>query len=145
MKKIILCTSLILSGCSVFAQNENDKNAGVSAIANENYKKAYHLWLPLAQKGDKEVQEAIGLLLMSDKKLGLTISRQKRDKQSLLWMKRSAYAGHLSAIEWLSDAYKFGWLGLVKSDQVSSCFEKSIKDNSRLKYCKELELKFLIE
>ena len=106
-------------GCS-FAQDE--KLLGTEALNSGRYAEAYQLWLPLAEKGDAEVQEAIALLLTGDMDLGIKLSPVEREKSARSWVVRSAVSGNRSAMRWLGQALQSGWLGLKPDHSSAECW-----------------------
>ncbi len=88
---------------------------GHTAFDNKDYKKAYELWMPLAEEDNPDAQYNLGLLYM--KGLGV----EKSDRRALVWfvragnngladaqynagvmfyLGRGVYPDHKSAVEW---------------------------------------------
>jgi len=88
---------------------------GHDAFDNKQYKRAYQIWLPLAEQGDQEAQYNIGLLYMKGNGV------EKNERTALHWFTRAGeqgmadaqynagvmfysgkgvYPDHKSAIEW---------------------------------------------
>lgn len=89
----------------------------------EIFSKAYALWLPLAEKGDPEVQEAIALLLANKVVVGIQFSADEREAATRYWILRAVKGGQKSAILWLSDAPLNGWHGFKKSEKGAECWK----------------------
>jgi hypothetical protein len=123
----LILTALIFStACAA----DRSKDLGAQAANSGHLADAYRLWLPLAQKGDTEVQESIALLLVSDQDMGLKISKTEREKLALKWIIRSAKGGRQSARKWLADSFKHGWLGLNKNENASICWSDAANSKS---------------
>lgn len=76
---------LLTSACS---QGETDP---VVAFQNKDYATARELWLPLAEQGDAQAQNALGTIYY----LGLDVKRDYR--QALEWFELAASQGHPGA------------------------------------------------
>ena len=100
----------------------DDKRRGAEAANSGHPAEAYRLWLPLAQSGDREVQESVALLLASGQDIGVKLSQSERDSLTLAWVTRSARNGQPSAMKWLAGAFEHGWMGLTKNDSASRCW-----------------------
>jgi hypothetical protein len=72
---------------------ENDKTLGMDALNSGHYAEAYRLWLPLAEQGDRELQEGVALLLLGDEDVGMRFTRSERDRLTLKWLVKSARNG----------------------------------------------------
>jgi hypothetical protein len=64
-------------GC---ATAQDAKVRGTTAANAGHFADAYRYWLPLAEAGDPEVQEAIALLLESENDLGLAVPARERQQ-----------------------------------------------------------------
>ena len=137
MRNLLLAVFLLSLTAS--ANDSLDKELGAQAYAKMDFTRAYELWLPLAKKGDREVQEAVAILLMSDFELKLHLDRETRDKKALFWMKQSAHNGHLKAIRWLSKAYRHGWLEVQIDEKLSNCYANALSNVTKVNQCDCLE------
>lgn len=61
------------------------------AFDSGDYETAFNLWLPLAENGDADAQNYLGILYY----LGLGVSKDY--KKTLVWYERAAKAGHADA------------------------------------------------
>lgn len=109
---------MALTGCI----GENLKELGTDAFNDGEIDKAYSHWLPLAAKGDVEVQEAVALLLASGE-LRVGMSQEEMNALAVTWMTKSAIGGHRSAMKYLSDSRRHGWLGLQIDAIKSKCWK----------------------
>jgi len=129
-----------VSNC--LAEDFTIKEAGTNAIAQEDYELAYKIWLPLAEKGDSEIQFAVAMLLANGYGHGeKKPSIEQREKRALVWIRKSSLAGNNDAMKWLSDAYKNGWFNLSKNEKLSDCWKKASKSKVTSLECKVLEEK----
>jgi len=124
MSRVFLWVALMIFSFIVCAAS-NDKLRGTEAANSGRYAEAYRLWLPLAENGDREVQESLALLLSSGNDIGMKLSTPERDALVLKWLTKSAQNGQPSAMKWLADAFRHGWLGVPKNDAVSACWAKA--------------------
>ena len=86
---------LHITGCS----SETDPK---KAFEKGDYETAFNLWLPIADNGDTEAQNYLGIIYS----LGLG---KKRDyKKSLEWYERAAKAGHSDAQRNYADMINYG-------------------------------------
>lgn len=84
-----------ISGCA----KETDPK---KAFDKGDYETAFNLWVPLAENGDADAQNYLGIIYS----LGLG---QRRDyKKSLEWYERAAKAGHADAQRNYGDMINFG-------------------------------------
>ena len=72
------------------------------AFENGDYETAYNLWMPLAENGDAEAQNYLGILHY----LGFGV--QKDYMKALEWYERAARAGHADAQRNYGDMINFG-------------------------------------
>lgn len=86
---------IFISACS----NEADP---LKAFKKGDYESAYKLWLPLAEEGDANAQNYLGIMYS----LGLGIKRDY--KKSLDWYERAAKAGNADAQRNFGDMINFG-------------------------------------
>ena len=91
-----------LNGCG----NETDPK---KAFEKGDYKTAFNLWMPLAENGDADAQNYLGILYY----LGLGV--QKDYKKALQWYERAAKAGHSDAQRNYGDMINFG-RGITKDN-----------------------------
>ena len=123
MKRTFLLLLLFATtGC---ASATDAKSKGADALNRGYPAGAYRLWLPLAESGDPEVQEAVALLLVSEEDLGLTWTPRAREEAALGWVVRSAVSGRESAMTWLGDAYGRGFLGLEEDPIAADCWTRA--------------------
>ena len=131
---LIALTTLFFTTCAA----ADPKTLGADAANSGHFAEAYRLWLPLAENGDREVQEAVALLLNSNEDVGLSLSSAERDALTLEWLGRSASNGQSSAMKWLSDAYKNGWLGLPRNGAAEACWMQASNGVVASSDCKRL-------
>ena len=110
---LLALTFLFLFSGSVFADDYQD---GLDAIERKDYKEAYRLILPLAEKGNAEAQSMLGVMLMYSIKDGVT----QDYKEAFKWNKLAAEQG-------IADAQ--GMLGLMYGNGygVSQDYKESVK------------------
>jgi TPR repeat protein len=72
------------------------------AFDKGDYETAVSLWMPLAENGDTDAQNYLGITYS----LGMGVSRDY--KQSLAWYERAAKAGHADAQRNYGDMINFG-------------------------------------
>tara|TARA_R110000782_G_scaffold166829_8_gene258791 strand:- start:158 stop:673 length:516 start_codon:yes stop_codon:yes gene_type:complete len=99
----LLLTVLLVTGCG----KETDPK---KAFENGDYETAYTLWMPLAESGDADAQNYLGILYY----LGFGV--KKDYKKSLEWYERAAKAGHADAQRNYGDMINFG-RGIQRSNQ----------------------------
>ena len=92
---LIICILFQLNGCG----NETDPK---KAFEKGDYGTAYKLWLPLAEDGNAEAQNYLGILYY----LGFGV--QKDYKKALQWYGRAAKAGYPDAQRNYGDMINFG-------------------------------------
>lgn len=95
-----------------------------AAFQREDYAAAYNLILPLAERGDPEMQFTLALVLAGDIAIGMEAPRTDRDKLALRWLKRAASSGHVHASEWLADIFQHGWYGQAVNVSESACWRE---------------------
>lgn len=100
MIKIFLSTLIIFTFFQISAcAKETDPK---KAFDNGDYETAISLWLPLAENGDADAQNYLGILHY----LGLGVTRDY--KKTLAWYGRAAKAGHADAQRNYGDMINFG-------------------------------------
>jgi TPR repeat protein len=100
MVKIFLNTLVIFIFLHILAcSKETDPK---KAFDNGDYETAISLWLPLAENGDTDAQNYLGIVYY----LGLGVSRDY--KKTLAWYERAAKAGHADAQRNYADMINFG-------------------------------------
>jgi TPR repeat protein len=67
-----------------------------------NYEAAFNLWLPLAESGDTNAQNYLGIIY------SLGLGKEKDYKKSLVWYERAAKGGHADAQRNYGDMINFG-------------------------------------
>ncbi|MCZ6802698.1 MAG: tetratricopeptide repeat protein [Proteobacteria bacterium] len=72
------------------------------AFASGDYETAFNLWMPLADSGDADAQNYLGILYY------LGFGTQKDYKKALAWYERAAKAGHADAQRNYGDMINFG-------------------------------------
>ena len=72
------------------------------AFDSGNYETALNLWLPLAENGDADAQNYLGIIYY------LGLGTQKNYKKALEWYGRAAKAGHADAQRNYGDMINFG-------------------------------------
>jgi len=92
---LFIFTCLQISACA----KETDPK---EAFDNGDYETAINLWLPLAENGDTDAQNYLGIVYY----LGLGVTRDY--KQTLKWYERAAKAGHADAQRNYGDMINFG-------------------------------------
>ena len=121
---------------SACAARSDSKDLGAAAANKGEFKVAYSYWLPLAENGDAEVQEAIALLLISGEDVGVDMAPKQREKMAAAWMMSSAKGGHKSAMMWLSQAFDNGWMGFPRKPELAKCWEDASEGKSDPNKCK---------
>lgn len=92
---LIVITTIQISACS----EETDPK---KAFEKGNYETAIRLWFPLAEKGDMDAQNYLGIVYS----LGLGVNKDY--KKSLEWYGRAAKGGHADAQRNYGDMINFG-------------------------------------
>jgi Sel1 repeat len=92
---IVIFAVFLISACG----KETDPK---KAFESGDYETALSLWMPLAENGDAEAQNYLGILYS----LGMGVSRDY--KKSLKWYERSAKAGYADAQRNYGDMINFG-------------------------------------
>lgn len=119
-KCVFIFVALLLAACAFAGQNSKD--IGTAEAKAGRLDKAYAAWLPLAENGDPEVQEAIALLLVAEGDLGVDFKPGERTALARKWLGKSALNGQKSAMKWLSDAFANGWLNFSKDTDAAKCW-----------------------
>lgn len=101
----VITTFIQLTACS----GETDPK---KAFDNGDYETAFSLWMPLAENGDADAQNYLGILYY------LGFGTQKDYKKALDWYERAARAGHADAQRNLGDMINFG-RGIRKDNQAA--------------------------
>ncbi len=101
---LFLMTTLQITGCG----KETDPKI---AFESGDYETALNLWIPLAEKGNPEAQNYLGILYY------LGLGTDKDYKQALEWYERAARAGHPDAQRNYGDMINFGRAGLKKDNK----------------------------
>jgi len=127
-RKIALVTLLCFLASSSAAQSA--KQLGANAANSGHYAEAYRLWLPLAEGGDREVQEGVALLLAGNGDLGVKFSAPERDAQTLKWLVKAARNGQPTAMRWLADSFKSGWYGLTANSGAAQCWRNAAESDA---------------
>lgn len=84
-----------LTGCA----NETDP---LKAFESGNYKMAYSLWMPMAESGNEDAQNYLGILNY------MGLGTNKDYKKAIEWYQLAAKAGHPDAQRNLADMIHFG-------------------------------------
>lgn len=134
MSKLITLIALVICFASACAAEDN-KALGSDAANSGRYAAAYRLWLPLAEKGDREVQEAVALLLISEQDVGVDFSQTEREGLALKWLGKAALNGQPSAMTTLAKMYEYGWHDLPKNNTASACWFKASKASVKASDC----------
>ncbi|MEM7304137.1 MAG: tetratricopeptide repeat protein [Pseudomonadota bacterium] len=92
-----------LSACS-------DETDPKKAFDNGDYETAFNLWMPLAENGDDEAQNYLGIMYY----LGLGVSKDSR--KAVEWYQRAAIAGNADAQRNYGDMLNYGRAGLKKDN-----------------------------
>lgn len=92
---------------------------GMTAYTNKDYKKAFQIWKPLADSGDKDAQAGLGILY--DQGLGVPIA----NREAMMWYKKSAAQGQAVAQYNLGIFYTKG-VGITPGDDRKSYQEVGI-------------------
>lgn len=87
---LLLISSLILSGCVTTGLNLNE---GIKSFQVQNYRQAFVLLKPEAEKGQPDAQYAVGYMYYYGQ--GVVEDR----KQAWYWISKAANAGQHDAIE----------------------------------------------
>lgn len=95
IKLVLLYVFIVLSGCG----QETDPK---KAFDKGNYETAYKLWAPIAEQGDAEAQNYLGIMYY----LGFGVSRDY--KKAIQWYEKAATAGHADAQRNYGDMLHFG-------------------------------------
>lgn len=82
---IVTLSLLSLGGCN------SDAGDPRAAFENHDYERARQLWLPMAEAGDADAQNALGTIYY----LGLGVRRN--DSKALQWFEKAARQGHPGA------------------------------------------------
>lgn len=127
---------IILLLCSGCAARGDGKSLGATAAESGDYKSAYNHWLPLAEKGDVEVQEAVALLLISDQDIGVDSTPLKRQEMAAEWMILSAKGGRKSAMLWLGQALENSWMGFPRRPDLGECWIEASEGMKDPRLCK---------
>lgn len=98
-KSILLILTLITTLQITACGKETDPK---KAFENGDYETAFSLWMPLAESGNADAQNYLGILYY----LGFGV--QKDYKKSLEWYERAAKAGHADAQRNYGDMINFG-------------------------------------
>jgi uncharacterized protein len=100
MNKIILFPLIVF----LFVQSTGclKESDPIKAFEKGDYKTAYSLWLPLAENGDADAQNYIGIIYY------LGLGTDKDYKKALHWYERAAKAGHADAQRNFGDMINFG-------------------------------------
>lgn len=138
MKELCCALTLLLALTGATAQDQ--KNLGAAAANSGDLPKAYALWLPLAQAGDPEVQEAVALLLASDEDIGVQFSVRARSAAIRYWLLKAAKGGNQSASQWLSDALLRGWYDFRKDDKGAKCWKDVAASGAKSDDCERFTL-----
>lgn len=134
MKNIIIFLSaFFLTSCTTISHIENE---ATKAISEERYAKAYELtMLLLSKKEDSEYQLSAAILLVSDKDIGVSLSRSEREKQALNWIILSAKSGNVKSLDWLAHSYRHGEMGLDVNQSAAQCLDGAAKGKSDKSLC----------
>lgn len=132
--RLMLFVIILISLSGTFACADMDKDdvkkLGSEAIEQEDYNRAYELWIEGAKKGDPELQHAIALLISNG--YG-PVPEKDRDAVTLEWLKKSADQDFPDSINWIADSYKNGWHGLEKNQVKASCWRSRLKEDKENK------------
>ena len=103
------------------------------AFENGDYETAYTLWLPLAESGDADAQNYLGILYY----LGFGV--QKDYKKALDWYERAAKAGHADAQRNYGDMINFG-RGIQRSNQEAYKWYFAASQQGNQKAARQIEV-----
>ncbi len=103
-------TSIILTLCLMCGCAEEPDDPA-QAFAEGDYRTAFVLWQPLAEKGDVEAQHRLGMMYY----LGYAV--QQSNMKAFEWYLRAARAGHPGAQRDLGLMYESGRLGTRDFEQ----------------------------
>ena len=103
------------------------------AFESGDYETAFSLWLPLAEEGDADAQNYLGILYY----LGFGV--QKDYKKSLEWYERAAKAGHADAQRNYGDMINFG-RGIQRSNQEAYKWYFAASQQGNKKAARQIEV-----
>jgi TPR repeat protein len=108
MKKSVLYFFILIVALQITAcgKETNPKEAFESG----DYETAFNLWIPLAENGDADAQNYLGIMYY----LGFGV--KKDYKKALYWYEKAAKAGHADAQKNYGDMINFG-RGIQRSNQ----------------------------
>ncbi len=122
----ILLTVLQITGCG---KGTDPKKA----FENGDYETAFTLWRPLAESGDADAQNYLGILYY----LGLGVHRDY--KKALEWYGRAARAGHADAQKNYGDMVNFG-RGIQRSNQEAYKWYFAASQQGNQKAARQIEV-----
>ncbi|MFT5396561.1 MAG: TPR repeat protein [Gammaproteobacteria bacterium] len=129
-KSILLILTLIATLQITACGKETDPK---KAFENGDYKTAFTLWMPLAESGDADAQNYMGILYY----LGFGV--QKDYKKSLEWYERAAKAGHADAQRNYGDMINFG-RGIQRSNQEAYKWYFAASQQGNQKAARQIEV-----
>jgi len=103
------------------------------AFENGDYETAHTLWLPLAENGDANAQNYLGILYY----LGFGV--KKDYKKALEWYERAAKAGHADAQRNYGDMINFG-RGIQRSNQEAYKWYFAASQQGNQKAARQIEV-----
>jgi len=123
---LTLITTLQIAACG----KETDPK---KAFESGDYETALTLWKPLAESGDADAQNYLGILYY----LGFGV--QKDYKKALEWYERAAIAGHADAQKNYGDMINFG-RGIQRSNQEAYKWYFAASQQGNQKAARQIEV-----
>ena len=59
------------------------------------------------------------------------------EQEGLGWIRRSAHQGYEQAMEFLANAYQYGWFDLAKDERAEACWRKAVENKDLIGRCIE--------
>ena len=115
--------------------------AGKQAAEVGDFNAVYHLGLPLAEKGDAEIQYGLsGVLLYYAEGIPIEgVPDGDRRKVGLMWLRKAVEGGWEPALEEIALFYRWGEKGLPRDAELSNCFTQAEGDHKRISACRARE------
>jgi len=125
--------SWALFATSTAAQSIDDQDikrmevAVAIAVQEGDFDRALALMMPFAEKGNPDVQHAVGIIIAGGQapKEAREASPRARESMALPWIRKAAVGGNRQSMSWLADGYKWGRFNLPIDSKREQCWRKA--------------------
>lgn len=132
-------TFCIFFSASACAKSDESLKSAMQASNDGGYATVYKIIYPMAARGDPDSQFSLALILANDVSIGTEMSQGERERQAVIWLKKSAYSGHVNSAKILSDIFKNGFYKQPVNLEAADCWERVAEKKNSPTLCIALQ------